>query len=48
MDEELTLKQTNKLKGIVMQTTTQDKIINAFPHDADSAFCSSSAKKTKT
>lgn len=39
----ITLKQTNKLNGIVKTTKTQDKTINAFPHDADSAFCSSSA-----
>lgn len=41
----LTLKQTNKLNGIVMMTRTHDKTINAFPHDSDSAFCSSSATR---
>lgn len=47
MDEILTLKQTNKLNGIVIQTTTHDKIINAFPHVSESAFCSSSATKKR-
>lgn len=38
-----TLKQTNKLNGIVITTIIQDKIIRAFPHDSESDFCSSSA-----
>lgn len=43
-----TLKQTNKLNGMVRTTTTQDKTINAFPHDADSAEFSSSAIMEKS
>lgn len=45
MKMSLTLKQTNKLNGIVITTRIHDKTINAFPQDAESAFCSSSAVK---
>lgn len=38
-----TLKHTNKLNGIVMQTSIHDNTIKAFPHDADSGFSFSSA-----
>lgn len=42
----LTLKQTNKLKGIVIITNTHDNIINARPHDNDSPV-SSPAKRRR-